>query len=118
MRAKSGAPFLLVRVVIVTVAMLLSQALDLSIPPISPGVRSAFAQAAALRLDLARVSRVIIYHPTLLEQDGYGATYIIGVPMEQLATFFRAQPCSRIPSTPATIFWPPGGFSRCCPLPR
>jgi len=52
------------------------------------------AQVARLRLDLVKVARVIIYHPTLLAQDGYGVAYVIGVPAEQIATFSRATPSS------------------------
>ena len=73
----------------------------LMVPPWQSAIRPhalrgtlALAQAASLRLDLTKISRVIIYHPMLLSSDGYGVTYIIGVPAEQIATFSRAAPSS------------------------
>lgn len=42
------------------------------------------------RADLAKLAKVIIYHPTLLQSDGYGVTYIFEAPDQQTATFFSA----------------------------
>ncbi len=54
--------------------------------------QSAPGQTLSLRLDLAGTARLVVFHPTLLSGDDYGATYVLDVPAEQTATFVRATP--------------------------
>ncbi len=82
------------RVVVIMIAVLMVQPRQPAVTLRAFRGTRVLAQVASLRLDLAKVARIIIYHPTLLAADGYGATYIIGVPSEQIATFSRAMPSS------------------------